>query len=386
MLVRSALLPAILIASAAAQPSQQPATIVGRISSGPPLDIADLEAKVQANPKDLDSRLLALRHYYDGPVVNPAFRDARLRHILYLVDTHPADPIAGSPMAYVYSTGGPYGDAGDHETVRNAWLRASDANPRNSTVQLNAARFIYREHPDAAEDLLRRALDRQPSDRSIAANLGFLYTMDILGLSTPGLQRLSAERDRVRAREELERTTNALVLAGAGAALPNLFMQTEASRSPNPDRTAFELSAALMAKARQLDPNDAELRGPMPLIREFQEFRQHEAGVPRPAQAPAGDAVRVAENVQAGKLIEKPEPAYPPLARQARIQGVVRFNVVIGVDGSLENITLVSGHPLLVPSALEALRLYRYLSTLLNGSPVRVITQVSVPFTLTAQP
>lgn len=93
--------------------------------------------------------------------------------------------------------------------------------------------------------------------------------------------------------------------------------------------------------------------------------------------------IRVGGNVQAAKLLNQPKPTYPPLAKQARIQGVVRFNAVIGKDGTIQNLTLVSGHPLLVPSATDAVRQWRYQPTLLNNEPVEVVTQIDVNFTLT---
>jgi protein TonB len=92
--------------------------------------------------------------------------------------------------------------------------------------------------------------------------------------------------------------------------------------------------------------------------------------------------IRVGGQVQAAKLIRQPKPAYPPLAKQARIQGTVRFNAVIGKDGTIQNLTLVSGHPLLVQSATEAVRQWVYQPTLLNGEPVEVVTQIDVNFTL----
>jgi periplasmic protein TonB len=70
------------------------------------------------------------------------------------------------------------------------------------------------------------------------------------------------------------------------------------------------------------------------------------------------------------------------LAKQARIQGTVRFNAVIGRDGTIQNLTLASGHPLLVPAATEAVRQWVYQPTLLNGEPVEVVTQIDVNFTL----
>jgi periplasmic protein TonB len=93
-------------------------------------------------------------------------------------------------------------------------------------------------------------------------------------------------------------------------------------------------------------------------------------------------SIRVGGNVQAAKLIRQPKPQYPPLAKQARIQGTVRFNAVIGRDGQIANLTLASGHPLLVPAATEAVRQWVYQPTTLNGEPVEVVTQIDVNFTL----
>jgi protein TonB len=76
------------------------------------------------------------------------------------------------------------------------------------------------------------------------------------------------------------------------------------------------------------------------------------------------------------------KPPYPPLARQARIQGTVKFNAVIGKDGRIQNLTLVSGHPLLVAAAQQAVQQWVYRPTLLNGEPVDVITTIDVNFTL----
>jgi protein TonB len=90
----------------------------------------------------------------------------------------------------------------------------------------------------------------------------------------------------------------------------------------------------------------------------------------------------VGGNVQGAKLIKKPTPSYPPLAKQARIQGTVKFTAIIGKDGTIQNLTLVSGHPLLVQSAQDAVKQWVYQPTLLNGEPVEVVTEIDVNFTL----
>jgi periplasmic protein TonB len=92
--------------------------------------------------------------------------------------------------------------------------------------------------------------------------------------------------------------------------------------------------------------------------------------------------VRVSQGVSQGLLVRRVQPAYPPLARQARIQGQVILRAVISKDGSIENLTLVSGHPMLVQSALDAVKQWKYKPYLLNGEPVEVDTEVLVNFTL----
>jgi protein TonB len=92
--------------------------------------------------------------------------------------------------------------------------------------------------------------------------------------------------------------------------------------------------------------------------------------------------VRVSAGVTSGLLVKKVQPVYPPLARQARIQGTVLLRAQISKDGSIENLQLVSGHPMLVQSALDAVKQWKYKPYLLNGEPVEVDTEVAVNFTL----
>jgi periplasmic protein TonB len=92
--------------------------------------------------------------------------------------------------------------------------------------------------------------------------------------------------------------------------------------------------------------------------------------------------VRVSQGVSQGLLIKKVQPAYPPLARQARIQGQVLLQAEISKDGAIQNLRLISGHPMLAPSAIEAVKQWRYKPYYLNGEPVEVETQITVIFSL----
>ena len=106
--------------------------------------------------------------------------------------------------------------------------------------------------------------------------------------------------------------------------------------------------------------------------------------IPNPATVEETNSgrIRVGGNVQSAKLVSKVNPLYPALAKQARIQGTVRFNVTINKDGTVNNLELLSGHPLLVPPSVEAVKQWVYQPTLLNGQPVEVITVVDVNYTL----
>ena len=86
--------------------------------------------------------------------------------------------------------------------------------------------------------------------------------------------------------------------------------------------------------------------------------------------------------MEAAKLILQVKPEYAPLAKMARIQGVVRLEAVIGTGGTIQNLKVLAGHPLLVKAAIEAVARWRYQPTLLNGDPVEVITEIDVNFTL----
>ena len=92
--------------------------------------------------------------------------------------------------------------------------------------------------------------------------------------------------------------------------------------------------------------------------------------------------VRVSQGVTEGLLMKKVQPQYPALARQARIQGAVVLQASIGKDGNVQNLRAVSGHPMLTPAAIEAVKQWKYRPYFLNGEAVEVDTTITVNFTL----
>ncbi|MBZ5726769.1 MAG: energy transducer TonB [Acidobacteriia bacterium] len=108
---------------------------------------------------------------------------------------------------------------------------------------------------------------------------------------------------------------------------------------------------------------------------------------PEVRAAPVAPAPAVPQRVRGGVVdpgapVYHPDPPYPPLARTARVSGVVELEGVIGIDGHLRELRVMSGHPLLVGAALGAVRQWVYKPTRLNGVPVEVVTRITVTFHL----
>ncbi len=101
--------------------------------------------------------------------------------------------------------------------------------------------------------------------------------------------------------------------------------------------------------------------------------------VPRVA---APKVVRVSSGVSEGLLLHRVQPTYPPLARAAHVSGTVQLQATIGRDGNIQNLRVISGHPMLAPAAVQAVKQWKYRPYLLNGEAVEVETTVTVNFNL----
>ncbi len=101
-----------------------------------------------------------------------------------------------------------------------------------------------------------------------------------------------------------------------------------------------------------------------------------------PPPTPAPTRPIIVSHWAEGNLIYRVQPVYPPLARQARIQGTVQLRAIISKTGTIENLQAIGGHPMLIPAALNAVRQWRYRPYLLSGEPIEVETGITVNFIL----
>jgi len=102
------------------------------------------------------------------------------------------------------------------------------------------------------------------------------------------------------------------------------------------------------------------------------------APTPRPDVPP----LRIAGGIQAGKILTHPAPIYPAVARTASIQGLVRLEAVITKDGTVRDLKVLSGNPMLAEAARDAVRRWRYQPAKLDGEPIEVRTDIDVDFKL----
>ena len=107
-----------------------------------------------------------------------------------------------------------------------------------------------------------------------------------------------------------------------------------------------------------------------------------------PAPPPKQDLpkrARVSSGVMQALLIKKVEPKYPEEAHKKHVEGTIVLKAIISPEGDVQDLTVISGDPLLVPAALEAAKQWKYKPYLLNGQPIEVETKIMVVFQLTDQ-
>lgn len=322
--------------------------------------VTDAEAAIQANPDDWQERVRLLGFYATQLLGgSDTAQTARLQQILWLIEHRPDLTVLHSPDAAIpFLTTRNVAVMGGLEESKQAWRQALATHSDDWRVLGNAAWFFRVKDKDQAVALLRRAVTANPGNRMLADQLGAEYALILLGVTAFDPSGRPSHFDPVEAnsglaqtvRAELKQSSQAPVLYAAGSTMTDY--RADVTKSGGVEDPGA-LASSLIERAKALDPNLVPTR------------------------------IRVGGNVQAANLVTKVAPVYPPLAKQARIQGTVRFAAVLGKDGSVVNLQLISGHPLLVAPARDAVKQWVYKPTLLDGAPVEVLTQIDVNFTLT---
>jgi TonB family protein len=316
----------------------------------------ELEEQLARGSDDLAIRGKLISYYHAHSMADP-FRE----HVYKIIQQHPESRVA------LYYSKLPLGSSADAEHVKTLWLQEAAAHPENAQVLVNTASYIGDTDQFAEENLLKRARQIEPSNPEWVKLLADLLARAIFRSfidQTPVFPHVEpAFADTAKA--EMETSTDAMLVGTVGE-----FLAGEQAQS--------EFAEHLLNRAQSLSPDNLEWPSALARLHAAREI----AAAATVAPSSGGVRIRVGGEVQQSNLLQQPHPVYPPLAKQARIQGLVRFHVIIGKDGHIGNITLISGHPLLTDAAQEAVKQWVYRPTLLNGDPVEVATVVDVQFTL----
>ena len=334
-------------------------------------DAERLEASVKAKPDDVESKIQLVSYY--ASLTNAedwnAIKATRVAHILWFIEH---DPKVGFGLFQVskglyrlHCVGDPLADPAGFELVAHAWLNQLDKHPKDDVVLGQTIEAIEYCKPEVAEKLL---LARQD-----AASLGKLYASAVLGLNGQSyatydvglsLPELRQSAFAKHAYSTLDSSKNAEMLAAAAIRVLATGGQLWADGKLDWDYTPFGTKLLTMARA---EGSNALMLSTL------------QTTLPARGERPPV-MLRVGGNVQAVNLIRKVTPRYPDAARQRRITGTVRMTALIGLDGRVLNLELVSGPRELVDASLEAARQWIYKPTLLNGKPVYVLTRLDINY------
>jgi len=172
--------------------------------------------------------------------------------------------------------------------------------------------------------------------------------------------------------------------------------RAQVASAPAPKRTVHFMRDTILRAPTRIPPtvsmlNESELPPELPANPFLSEFSgvnlvdaqpdsTHAPAPPKPSsELPR---VKLGGDVQAAKILSRIQPIYPVLALQAGIQGEVILHAIIGKEGRVSELEVISGHPLLARAALEAVKQWRYQPTMLNREPVEVDTTITVTFAL----
>lgn len=363
-------------------------------------DVAAVEREVAANPNDLAARLKLVVTYYGANM-----REPRLAQIYWMIANHPEASQTVFASRGLTQRDSTLNSAADFQRALGLWRQAAAAHANEFTVVRNAAEFLTGAGQyDEAEKMLVAGQQGQPGSNVWSTALSRLYAAGILGATGDTKYPNANSTFAAHAQSTLESSDDRNLVTPAALTLANVAIR------PQPGEKVPEgvlnlddhplLAPAVELGRRLMDRMGIQFRIMPGASSATAMARKGSSGgvsggvssgaasgvpggiagsVPSSGPPPAlSDAqAAVAQLPPAPPLVERIEPVYPPLAQQARISGVVTLKTTIAANGSVQHIEVASGHPLLVPAALEALKQWKFQPQSAEGT-----YRVEIPFTL----
>lgn len=325
----------------------------------------ELEAQIARQPEDLSARARLLAYYYYNMKV-----DDFVRHAQWVIEHHPESQLAASELVLGAQWSVGFMDPSKADAVQKAmqqlWREQAERHISDARVVGNAGRALKHADPAESERLLLRASQIDPGNAVWRRSLAELYADAIradfyaaAGLTMFPWARVASTGFADHARAALATSTESELVGLTGAELARFVVNMhESVKDREPQLAEARQQVADAAKSLLLRANAVQ-PGREEWLRAVDDLDRGTWKQPLQMAAP----VKPAPTMRAVTPVEAPEPEYPALARQARIQGVVRFHVRVDGQGQVANITVLNGHPLLVPAAMQSVRRYTYQPT-----------------------
>jgi len=362
--------PALYLAAAARPQQAQTPHLwpLENVTALSPDDVAKLESDLRAKPDSLDLRIELLAYYSAKGEEQPF-----AKHMLWFIHEHP--DLGTLDMAQgMFNMFGVLSDE-SRSRIQKAWEQAVSSHPNSAATLANAAAFLQATDPKRALDLWRQAQALEPD--KYGSRIASIYEAAEIQAIHPGVglynMQMSAET-AATLRAELAASHDPALLSETGYLLVSL------SHAESGD-LQYQRGVNLIQQAISLDPGNKKWQDALQTAKEEPQRQANYRLLM--AQPPSQQGtVRVGAEMAKANLISKTDPVYPPLALQAQIQGSVKFTVTVGTDGHVQNVQLVSGHPLLVNAAKNAVLTYVYQPVLIDGKAVPFQAEVTVPFVM----
>ncbi len=370
--IRVKLTPAVELAQRPRWSSPAPlANAMKAAASLDPSQAAELLANLPQGeePDHVRATLLA---YYAGKGASDTETARKVRRdlLIWLVRTYPQDVLLASSYAIINAAGEPLADPDGNSQLITEWLAALKQYPDDNAVILGAANFLRIAQPGAALQLIAEKHDWEPRARwlgSILASEGLgvnAIAPDTSAALTTSSPQLAPDGLAASFRKTLLASSD-LKLVLSGMATTTKMARDLTAHNTLPAGYA-EYCEALLKHTRDLYPQTSFTCDTSPL----------------PAKPPVAGAQRIGGNVMEANIIKRVQPRYPQSAKDRRIQGTVEFTATIGPDGTVQSLSLVRAPLAFYESAYDTVMQWQYRPTLLNGSPVTVITDIIVNYTL----
>ena len=314
------------------------------------------------DPKDVKARLYLasakMSLYIPGLASeeNMAYADAAkidFKHVLALDPSNITALLSLGTLSYMEATGEHGTDPAKVDEAHSWYQKALDADPRNKTALYSIGVIDWGKFHQTLDNA-RTSLGMTPSQPGPLPDAALRHSLQSQfgSVIEEGISNLR------KAIEVDPRYDDAM-------AYLNLLLRERADLAESSVEYEKDIEEANQWVQRALDSKNARA----------------EKAKAEPENVPPG-RLKVPPGAQAERLATKVDPIYPPLARQTRIQGTVRFTAIIGKNGNILNVRLISGHPLLVAAAREAVQQWTYRPTEVDCQPVEVVTTIDVNFSL----